>query len=372
MKPFLLLIAFFAILSAGVQAKEAIIIDHTKVNLGNIPAEWIVKAQQQLSIYYGHTSHGSQVVSGMNMLAARDNSPYKWGAAEALPFIDDYSIDLGSAEWVQYTRNALNAEGSNINLVMWSWCGQVSWMSDAEIDNYLSQMNQLETDYPNVKFIYFTGHLDGSGASGTLHHNNERIREYCRANGKILFDFADIESYGPDGTPYLELNADDGCNYQNGQSTANWATEWCSLHPDDCVDCQHSDGCAHSECLNCLRKGMAIWYGYARIAGWDGTVTSVIEEDTAESEGVMLFQNYPNPAETFTQFKFYVPDQRAVTFVIYNSNGDEVLKPVENKMYSKGEHSTDPISIKDLPSGHYEYLLKAGSVRISKTMIVVR
>ena len=59
-------------------------------------------------------------------------------------------------------------------------------------------MSQLETDYPNVKFVYMTGHVDiwddvDNKAA------NQMIRNYCNANGKILYDFADIERYDPDG-----------------------------------------------------------------------------------------------------------------------------------------------------------------------------
>ena len=64
-------------------------------------------------------------------------------------------------------------------------------------------MNQLETDYPDVKFVYMTGHLVGSGQQGNLNQRNEQIRAYARANNKILYDFADIESFDPDGRPSL-------------------------------------------------------------------------------------------------------------------------------------------------------------------------
>ena len=37
-------------------------------------------------------------------------------------------------------------------------------------------MNQLENEYPNMRFIYMTGHLDGTGSSGNLHQRNEQIR----------------------------------------------------------------------------------------------------------------------------------------------------------------------------------------------------
>ena len=77
---------------------------------------------------------------------------------------------------------------------MWSWCGQVSSASAADIDTYLNLMSQLEADYADVNFVYMTGHLDGSGPAGNLYTRNNQIRTYARSNGKVLFDFADIES----------------------------------------------------------------------------------------------------------------------------------------------------------------------------------
>ena len=156
------------------------------------------------------------------------------------------------------------ANHSDINMVMWSWCGGMSGNSTEDVSAYLNAMNQLELDFQNVAFVYMTGHLDGTGVSGNLHQRNEQIRAYVRANNKVLFDFADIESYDPNGVYYLDDNATDGNDYDSG----NWATNWCSANPGS--ELCDANSCAHSTSLNCNLKGRAFWWMLARLAGWEG------------------------------------------------------------------------------------------------------
>ena len=45
-----------------------IIIDHKCNDISKVPKEWIQKAKAEFGISYGHTSHGSQIISGMTAL----------------------------------------------------------------------------------------------------------------------------------------------------------------------------------------------------------------------------------------------------------------------------------------------------------------
>ena len=231
---------------------QGFIIDHTCTDLSQVPSSWIDQAKSNLHIAYQHTSHGSQLSSGMEMINgvfSGGQYAYSNGGGAGLLDYRDYAMqsyaeppstymDLGTPDftsWVTATRNYLTAN-PDADVIMWSWCGQVSWMSETQINTYLSQMTTLENEYPTKQFVYMTGHLDGGGSSGTLHQNNNLIRNYCTTNNKILFDFADIERYDPEGVDYLDLGGGentDGCQYNGG--AGNWCSEWCSSHssPDE-------------------------------------------------------------------------------------------------------------------------------------------
>ena len=264
---------------------DEMIIDHTYVNVTSIPDEYITAARNNLHIMYGHTSHGSQLMDGMTGLMgwkAGYDTKYAFSSTQTsgvLHIVDggfqyndggSQASDLGNPNftaWETATRRYLTAH-TEINVVMWSWCGQVSDASEDTIANYLSLMNGLENDYPNVTFVYMTGHLDGTGTTENLNQRNEQIRTYCNTYNKVLYDFADIESYDPDMNEYLSKNANDNCDYDsdgNGSLDKNWATTWQTAHPGEWYDCL----CAHSQPLNGNKKAFAAWALFARIAGWN-------------------------------------------------------------------------------------------------------
>ncbi len=275
-------LAFLAgMLAPAITKASALIIDHRHTDLADVPLEGIEAAKRDLHIAYGHTSHGSQIVTGMTGLATFANAPhggatYAWndgGTSGALDLADapfSGAYDLGNpnfSAWATATRKYLDAPANaDVNVVMWSWCGEVSYASQANITTYLTLMSGLEKDYPAVRFVYMTGHTDGSGLSGNLHVRNQQIRDYCEANGKILYDFEDIESYDPDGAYFGDRNVTDTCAYNGG----NWAIEWQNAHTEgvDWYDCSS----AHSQPLNANLKAYAAWWLWARLAEADAFV----------------------------------------------------------------------------------------------------
>lgn len=275
-------------LALGTQT-QSLIIDHNTIDITAIPPSWIEQAKNTLHIYYGHTSHGSQLTSGMAGLVDFANGggldlslPTDYYAG--LPIVET-SPDAGYyPEWVNITTTYLGipdpSTGRGIahpdtNVVIWSWCGQVSNISEQDlIDHYLKPMTRLEIDYPGITFVYMTGHSDGSGETGNLHIRNQQIRQYAIDNHKVLYDFYDIEMYDPDGNYFGDKAVNDNCDYDsggNGTRDANWCYEWQNSHTIN--EDYYNVDCAHSQSLNCNQKAYAAWWLWASIAGWDMTAT---------------------------------------------------------------------------------------------------
>lgn len=382
------LIAFLFLSYFDLLAQQPLIIDHTCTDLGKIPVSYIQTAKQNLRIGYGHTSHGSQLVTGLEALESLGSDFYFTKTnyvSQPGVFLNDYWGDAagvqdlgsdGSLAWRDATIQLLNLSNNDRNVVMWSWCRGVSWTNAAGIQAYLDAMNQLEINYPNVKFVYMTGHLDGTGVNGNLNQRNEQIRNYCRTNNKILFDFADIESYDPDlQTNYMILKANDGCFYDsdgNGSLDMNWATNWINGHSSNQLAqlASNCDECAHSEKLNCIQKGIAYWWMLARIAGWNGVVSDNNDQQNSLPKDFSLTQNFPNPFNPFTTISYALPVNSEVLLTVYDALGNE-LSVLVNEEKSAGQHSVE-FNASNLASGLYFYRIQAGNFNQTRKMILLK
>lgn len=272
---------------------QGLIINHTGVQgFDRIPDSVLDQIFDSFKVTYGHTSHGSQIISGINYIKNNINSKWDFdllsggetgigGEPGKLDFwarvgnMNDVA-DLGNPDyvaWVRETREHLLNEGNDRNIVMWSWCGQMSynWTSGPSMKAYCDSMSKLEAEFPNVTFVYMTGHPDGKGNSAPLAIRNDSLRNFCTENNKVLYDFADIQQWDLEGNDYGN-NENDSC-------------DWCQTYCDECgsgcpdyEDCTNRPGdnapgssytdCAHTHGLVCVLKGKTFWYMMARLTGW--------------------------------------------------------------------------------------------------------
>ncbi len=339
---------------------SALIIDHTCTDITQIPESAILAAKDSLRIGYGHTSHGWQITYGMDGLVEFANNGGKGlslpedifafnngGTDGALDFEDGDGYEEGWLDhdcgyypnWVDETREYLeDASHSDVNVIMWSWCGQVSnkYCSGVLWDQYLGPMTQLEIDYPHVTFIYMTGHVD-IGADTCNKAANDSIRAYCRNNDKVLFDFADFDRHDPDGNYYEFCN--DNCDYYDsvgGALLGNWALEWQAVHTEG-VDWYSTPG-SHTYPINENQKGYAAWWMWARLAGWEGSAGIDENPDLDNNLKLSVINDINVISSNKIELSFYIPEDGLTTIEAYNISGARIGLILKDNL-SSGFHS---------------------------------
>ncbi len=104
---------------------------------------------------------------------------------------------------------------------------------------------------------------------------------------------------------------------------------------------------------------------YLRKAG-----TGINEDDEITPEKAVLYQNYPNPFNPTTEIKFYLPALESVSVVVYNIRGEKVATLINNvKLQGVNKVAFDASAFN---SGVYYYQLKAGSINLTKKMLLVK
>jgi hypothetical protein len=142
------------------------------------------------------------------------------------------------------------------------------FFSDSPVLRDVYDLEAYEAQHPDKTFIYWTTSLARSIGTEESDVFNQQMRDYATANGKILYDVADILSHDPSGN--LCYDNRDGVPYDNGGGFEN--------HPDDGVDrlaiCQHyttnvDGGHLYNVSVGKIRVAKAFWVLMAQIAGWD-------------------------------------------------------------------------------------------------------
>lgn len=410
------LITIVFLSSIHINAQNSFVVDHTSTNLSDIPLNWITQAKTDLHIAYKHTSHGSQLISGLNALEDFPDfgSTYDWvddshGNTDALS-LDDNGIpgvaDLsqgdidsdgdGIADWAEDTFTFLdNTNNYHINVILWSWCN----IGGHDMPRYLNSMEWLiaqfdvggthaRADTNPVKFVFITGHANGGGEGDSSDVPNEQIRTHVANYDRILFDFSDIENYDPDNNYYLDKLLDDALYYDsdnNGSRDANWASEYLLLHDDSeldqlttgenvsnyngCGSCAHSPEGGETEDarLNCVLKGRAVWYLLARIVGWDGNLA--VNENT-HNQSFVLHQNFPNPFSETTNIKYYLTTEKQVEIYVYDILGNKIQELV-NETQASGLHQV-VFNSGSLSNGIYYYRLNTSDKQQTQKMILIQ
>jgi hypothetical protein len=369
---------FLLLLLSGWQTQvlsQGIIIDHGCTDVTLIPEFAINQAKSNLHIAYGHTSHGSQLTTGMNGLVdfanggglglSLPNDIFEWnngGSGGALD-LHDYAMSGDCGYYPAWYDNTVaylnNPDNPDVNVIIWSWCGQAASRTEQEmIDTYLDPMTALESLYPNVTFVYMTGHANATGETGNLHLRNQQIRNYCITNNKVLYDFYDIECYDPDGSYFGDKYVNDDCSYTGG----NWAIEWQNTHIEgvDWYNCT----AAHTEPLNANRKAYAAWWLWAILGGWQGT--GIAEQGTVYDYSMDIY--LVNPSYGTASVSCSISEQLNVRIDVYSCNGRLVASPFNGEM-NAGDHE---LILDDLQTGMYLVVMRSNDLSVADRLIILR
>jgi len=166
----------------------------------------------QLKWYFTHASVGANMMDGVADLNKLDPASYQFHgvSAEATPPGTTqtgviYEHQRGNPGWkAKFDRfHSCVSNGWKFPLVNVAM-NKLCYIDErASLSYYINSMTNLESAFPDTVFVYTTIPLmtAENGANYLRNGFNRRLREWCRANGKVLFDIADIEAHDASGAP---------------------------------------------------------------------------------------------------------------------------------------------------------------------------
>lgn len=221
--------------------------------------------------------------------------------------------------------------------------------NSVNLDTYLNAtqeyINYCQSNNIATKVFFTTGPVDRAdiGTSDEGMYNAylkyERIRNYVKTDqSRILFDYADILSYNASGS----------------RSTLTWnGHTFPTIHPDNIG----GTATGHIGSVGALRLAKAMWWMLARIAGWDGTTTDIVETFVSKDD-VFKVENSPG------ELRIYIQENNIQdNLLLYSTNGTLVKTiPLTGNMYI--------INTSHLLPGAYIITLRSGKISHSKKIVV--
>ncbi len=234
-RPGALLVLALLVPSARSDA-QAIVAGHAATNLGSIPDSAIATAAG-LRLLVRRASVGGNISSGLDTLQTQD-AKYDRG-------LWDFQ-DRGNPGWQAkvddfVAQTALQAASFDVLTMKFCYIDP-----DASFTYYRDALLGLEAGHPTKRFVWWTIPIETSGNTARQAFNDQ-VRAYALANGKILFDIADIECHDAAGVKLTDAN---------GRELLR--PEWTS------------DG-GHLSSAGAVRVASALWWLMARIGGWTPT-----------------------------------------------------------------------------------------------------
>ena len=354
---------------------EPLVINHICTDLSRIPAENIDLVKAEKRMHFAHTSHGGQITIGLFELAsafpeldfAYENCvlPVKPGAFCIFNGMSSDTYVMPDLYWatesgMNDTRSVLTNNPS-INISMFIFCGELESASVAYVDAYLEAMSTFEAEFPGVTFVYTTGNAQITGAQGYNRYQlNERIRAYCAENNKVLYDFADLDSWwhNPVSGEWEHSTYD-----YEGTAVPNEHPEWVG------------NDSSHTSFESCTQKAKAMWWLAATLTGWASSPATGSGDLPLPSAVSILDQNFPNPFNPSTRIAFELETAGHAKLDVFDAAGRFVKTLVDGTLpaarHEVNWNGTDG-SGRSVASGVYFYSITTSGLRDTKKMILLR
>jgi hypothetical protein len=193
----------------GITLTKAQLIDHTAVGQVSGYSQATMDAIGDLRFFFAHASVGENMLSGLTALHNESSMFYRLVRSFEDAFPPNtttpgtvYEYNRGNPTWgekitwfEQYVANGWQMP--KVDAVLNKFC---YIDSDVDFATYRDSMLALEGAHPDTRFVYMTIPLEKYSESNIMRNEfNDTLRTWVRANGKILFDIADIEAHNTSG-----------------------------------------------------------------------------------------------------------------------------------------------------------------------------